>query len=1252
VSKESATDLIANLPRSLHLVHEYQGGQGRTFCVRSKDGVPLTLKVLPHGEEATEVKVAASIDHPSIPSVHEIGRLPDGRVYVLRDHIDGDVLESLPRTVETLRPILQQLLEVIAFVHHRGVLHLDLKPSNLVVDSSGQLHLLDFGLAIRAGSLSQGGTPFFAAPEVLFGAVPDRRSDLFSIGAMVAHALIPTEQLSIPEFVRNFPARDFFAACQFDREQLPHPFGTFIDNCVTRRPGRRFPDADTALEALCGGGTGRPSAAMLAPDPAQLFANELDGLADTKSDIRIEGGDSNDRRAIAMQLAVTLPAVDGMSEVDNALVLHRDGGGKATAIELPQLDAARLLPHLKATLGLEGAALTTATDWLLQRSQSSSGITKLLEELVAAGQLLPAGTRWSWPNARSGRLANDDAIEAADSEGSIDEQIRAATARGMTERARALWLASPEEKEPTARTALIEGLLDAGEPSRALPLCMDLPILRAQALVDTGQYALAARELAQLGPPETSRHRRVAALLAMVGGDRKRARAMLEEGPGDLRDRLMLAALLEQSGQLDASEHLLQRCLQELDGEREPYAVASVHTTYGHLERQRKNLDAARQHFETAEQLAQRIAHVRHAASSQLNLGVVAKDAGEHSEAAARFREANALYEHVGDIGRAAIAKANLGIAALARDDIETARTTLTEAAARLQELGDTATAKLAHLMLARAHARAGDKAAAEVAIATVGEPDTERLRQELAIVKEELAAPDDSGHDDDMPGGSETRPSRELFRTFLAVNRKLAQAVELDEAMGSLLDAAVTLTGGRNGYLLVMSDGGIQREFESGQGASQAQAFSRSLANQAVHEQRTLTGADVLANEELQAMQSVKNLRVRSAVCSPFHSAGGTKGAIYVEHPGRAGVFSEQDKEALEVLADQAAIAVDRMLREEAMRRELTTSKRDLVVATRSSRRNRAQLLGDSAPMRALRTEIDKLANLDLAILIQGETGTGKELVARALHDRGNRKKGPFVAENCSALPAELMERELFGHVEGAFTGADRERPGLLELANGGTLFLDEVGDMPAALQVKLLRALQEQTIRRVGGSEEIQLDIRMVSATHRNLREMVKSDEFREDLFFRLAAVEVRVPTLRERKGDIELLATHFITRNSQHGAKPPELSATAKAALNSYSWPGNVRELEHVIARAILLCEDGESIDLQLPADPASGAPEADGIPPTPELITLKEAEKRAIKTAIALHGGDKTKAAKALGVSRTALYDKIKRHGLTD
>jgi DNA-binding NtrC family response regulator len=301
---------------------------------------------------------------------------------------------------------------------------------------------------------------------------------------------------------------------------------------------------------------------------------------------------------------------------------------------------------------------------------------------------------------------------------------------------------------------------------------------------------------------------------------------------------------------------------------------------------------------------------------------------------------------------------------------------------------------------------------------------------------------------------------------------------------------------------------------------------------------------------------------------------------------------------------------------------------------------------------MRTLRAEIEKLAPLDLPVLIQGETGTGKELVARALHDQSPRHKHPFVAENCSALPGELLERELFGHVKGSFTGADSDRPGLLELANGGTLFLDEVGDMSAAMQAKLLRALQEQTIRRVGGSEEIRLDFRLVAATHKDLRAMVSRSEFREDLFFRLAAVEVLVPPLRDRGDDVVALADHFLSQNARQLGRELRFGADIPPALRAYSWPGNVRELEHMIARAALLAEETELDDLRLPEPgPTQGAqpPPAAAAAET-EVLPLKEVERRVIEAALRHFGGDKAKTARALEISRTALYEKIRRYGI--
>ena len=1251
--------LLAAFAGRFVLVAEYTGGEGSTLCVAPRDGsARAVLKVLPIGVEPAEASLLLSLRHPAIPAVREVGRLPDGRAYVLREHVDGEVLRVLPHEPAALREVLQQLLEVLAYVHLRSVLHLDLKPANLLLDGHGGLHLLDFGLGVRGGAHGRGGTPFFAAPEQLLGGLPDARADLFAVGAMAAQALWPGSGPPLTRFLATFPAQDFFTAGGLRAEDLPAPFDQFVARCVARRPDQRFADAQAALEFLSGG-SGRPSFALLAPDPVALFAREVAAVPADGSHVVMRGGAAGDRRALAMHLAATVADVHGFAEATSELRVLRRGPATA-AMQLPLLTAPSLLPHVQSALGLQGAPAQAAAEWLVAHGgDSGEAVAALLQRLVAAGELVPSGTRWTWPAARSGRLeATIDAPVA----GAVPTaaQVRAVAAAGRREAAIACWQRAAvgrPEQDDELRAALAEGLLDGGEPAAALPFCVGLPILRAQALLDSGQLAAARREIAGCGVSATPWHRRVAAQLAISAGRLDEARELLEGADATELELVTLAAVHEQAGHLDDADAVLQRLAPRLSPTSLPFACASAHTVRGHVARRRGDLAAAQREFQAAAELLFAIGHVRHAATAQQNLGVVAKDRGEHALAVERLREARTLFQHVGDAVGEARTAASLGIAALARGDAAVARPWLAEAVAALVRIGDVAAARLARVMLARADAELGDLAAAQAALAELGPPESERMRAEMEHVLRACAvsatepsiAPQST-----MPDRATGGPSRELFRTFLAVNRQLAQETDLDKAMRHLLDAAVTLSGGRLGYLLVARDDGMRREFQSGDAGPVGQAFSRSLAHRAMQVQRTLTGADGLADRDLQDMPSIKNLQIRSAVCAPFRSAGGTVGAIYVEHPGRAGAFTESDKEALEVLADQAAIAVDRMLREEALQSELQSSQRELAVVKRTARRGTTQLLGDSVPMRELRAQIDKLAPLELPVLVLGETGTGKELVARALHDRSARHRGPFVAESCSVLPGELMERELFGHVQGAFTGADRDRPGLLELANGGTLFLDEVGDMPPALQSKLLRALQEQAIRRVGSSDTIQLDLRLVAATHKDVRAMVQRGEFREDLFFRIAAVELRLPPLRERAGDVAQLAEHFVQHNAQQRGRSLRLSAVARAALVDYAWPGNVRELEHVIARASLLCEGEEIVDLQLPRSAGAGAPRSDGAvggtEPLPPVMTLKEAERRAILAALQACGGDKAKSARTLEISRTALYEKLKRFGL--
>ncbi|QTN39654.1 sigma-54-dependent Fis family transcriptional regulator [Cryomorphaceae bacterium] len=300
---------------------------------------------------------------------------------------------------------------------------------------------------------------------------------------------------------------------------------------------------------------------------------------------------------------------------------------------------------------------------------------------------------------------------------------------------------------------------------------------------------------------------------------------------------------------------------------------------------------------------------------------------------------------------------------------------------------------------------------------------------------------------------------------------------------------------------------------------------------------------------------------------------------------------------------------------------------------------------LGESLPMQKVFETIKKVAETDANVLLLGENGTGKEMAARAVHAHSNRKDQPFVSVDLGSLPESLFESELFGHVKGAFTDAKEDKIGRFELAHGGTLFLDEIGNLAPALQAKLLSALQNREITRVGSSKPVKVDIRLVSATNMPLYEMAGKDEFRQDLLYRINTVEVRMPALRERAEDLGLLVDHFMDRFSKrYHKKAPKISKEAWERLKSYRWPGNVRELEHTIERALILHEGDrlETRDLSL-SNRTDNAPEH-------EELNLLAAEGKLIERALEKHQGNISKAAQDLGITRAALYRRMEKHDL--
>jgi two-component system response regulator PilR (NtrC family) len=319
-----------------------------------------------------------------------------------------------------------------------------------------------------------------------------------------------------------------------------------------------------------------------------------------------------------------------------------------------------------------------------------------------------------------------------------------------------------------------------------------------------------------------------------------------------------------------------------------------------------------------------------------------------------------------------------------------------------------------------------------------------------------------------------------------------------------------------------------------------------------------------------------------------------------------------------------------------------------------------RAELLGEALPIRQLREQILKLARSQAPVYVSGESGSGKELVARLIHAHGPRAAAAFVPVNCGAIPTELMESEFFGHRRGSFTGAVSDKQGLFQAASGGTLFLDEVADLPLPMQVKLLRAIQEKSVRPVGAEQEVKVDVRILSATHRNLAVEVEQGRFRSDLFYRVNVIEVAVPSLRDRAGDIPMLADACISRLAvEYGTAAPAVHPDAMAALMDYSFPGNVRELENILERAFTLCEDGviRADDLRLPRgesaeeDPIAGL--ADEFDPDAGVSLeqfLDEIERKAVMRALEMERWNRTAAARRLGMSFRQMRYRLKKLGI--
>ena len=521
-----------------------------------------------------------------------------------------------------------------------------------------------------------------------------------------------------------------------------------------------------------------------------------------------------------------------------------------------------------------------------------------------------------------------------------------------------------------------------------------------------------------------------------------------------------------------------------------------------------------------------------------------------------------------------------------------------------------------------------------------------------------------------DSPAGQPSAIGQRQLEHLLAINRKLSSSLDLEQVLSWTIDSALELTGAERGLVIVRGDEGFEliaaRNIDASVRGPAEAAFSRGIAERVIAEGVPLTAVDAMRDERFESRHSIHAMRLKSVLAVPIRSHGGIAGALYLDHRYKAGVFEPRARQLLSAFADQVAIALhnaklvaDLEARTKELERERRRIERlakgqaktiDRLVGEVKQQREVLQtrydygnIVGRSPAMAAVFDALDRVIDTAVPVLIEGESGSGKELIARAIHYNGPRKDKPWVAINCGAVPELLLEAELFGHVRGAFTGADQDRDGLLVSAEGGTVFLDELGEMPPAMQVKLLRVLQEGEVRPVGARRAVPTDIRLVCATNRDLAKDVTAGRFRADLFYRVGVVIVTLPPLRDRTEDIpELVQRISDSAATKTGRKKPRITQEALDMLVRHPWPGNVRELENVITKALLMAADGLITAGDLGLEQRTAPPD--------DRSAYRREEASRMLAALRRSGWNVTRAAKSLSIPRATFYRRMKRYGI--
>ena len=521
---------------------------------------------------------------------------------------------------------------------------------------------------------------------------------------------------------------------------------------------------------------------------------------------------------------------------------------------------------------------------------------------------------------------------------------------------------------------------------------------------------------------------------------------------------------------------------------------------------------------------------------------------------------------------------------------------------------------------------------------------------------------------DEIAPAGEGLERDPDLLKRLYAIQKRVGGAQDLDQVLQVICDGTLQLLPCATHVTISLRDEDdrgqepvfvpVLTRLRGPDGLPRAPEgrvpLARSVVRKVISERAAVLAAD--APVDVSHAESIVGASIRSTIAVPLWRGDQIHGVIQADNRTAPAMLSAGDLEVLAVFASNASLAVSnaQLIRRLQVAQEQLRKENDFLRTREVSRGHHGEIIGRSAAMSQLMAQLMKVVDTRVTVLVEGETGTGKELVASAVHYRSRRRDKLFVAQNCAALPENLLESELFGHKRGAFTGATEDKKGLFDIANGGTLFLDEIGEIPMSLQSKLLRVLQEGEIRPVGSPRAYHVDVRIVAATNRNLDEEVRLGRFREDLYYRLKVFPLRVPPLRERRDDIPLLGGAFLKRYARElGKAVGGFSQQAMELLVGYDWPGNVRELQNEVQRLVIQLDDGAFVLPQMLSErirSVEGLVSKAGVVKGTLREMMDQVEKYVLMQALREHGNNKTVAARTLGITREGLHKKLRALGI--